>query len=76
MNRPTKGDLVHIPANCCMYDPKNIKNPQRYYIPTTPMMGVLLDSVGEEMTTVYVNGDYWAVDNQDIYPVKQRSEDG
>jgi len=59
-----------------MYDPNNIKNPQRYYIPTTPMMGVLLDSISEEMTTVYVNGEYWATENENIYPFKQRSENG
>jgi hypothetical protein len=59
-----------------MYDPNNIKNPQRYYIPTAPMMGVLLDSVNEEMTTVYVNGEYWATENENIYPFKQRSENG
>lgn len=59
-----------------MVDPKNVKNPQRYYIPATPMMGVLLDSVDEELTTVYVNGEYWATENHNIYPIKQRRTDG
>lgn len=75
-HKPTKGDLVHIPANSCMIDPNNVKDPKRYYIPDTPCMGVLLDKINDQLTTVYISGEYWAVEDDNIYPYKERRTDG
>jgi len=79
IHKPTKGDLVHIPANSYMIDPNNIKDPKRYYVQTTPCMGVLLDKIDDQMTTVYIGGEYWAVEDNNIYPYnehKQRRTNG
>jgi len=80
MNKPmennelVEGDLAHIPSGIYLYD-TNLDSPRKYKTMEKPSVGVFLGSINSSHSKVYVDGEYWAVTNDNIYKYKRRIND-
>ena len=72
-NELCEGDLTHIPSGIFLYDPINVASPRKCKWVEKPCVGVFLGPIDSIHTKVYVDGEYWAVSNENVYKYNRRA---
>ena len=70
-----EGDLAHIPSGVFLYDPINLSSPRKCKLLVKPCIGVYLGQLENNVTKIYVDGEYWAVSTECVYLYKRRIND-
>lgn len=66
-----KGDLIRIPADTCLVkgDPRELTIIEKYKFTKFPKIGIFVEHERSFMIKVYLDSEYWTVNNRDISPV-------
>jgi hypothetical protein len=66
-----KGDLIRIPADTCLVkgDPSQLTIIEKYKFTKSPKIGIFVEHERSFMVKVYMDSEYWTVNNRDISPV-------
>ena len=66
-----KGDLIRIPADTCLVkgDPRELAIIEKYMYTKSPKIGIFVKHEKTLMIKIYLDNEYWTVNNRDVRPI-------